>query len=112
MIEEMALKSTKAPDIAQAFIAIWVSRHGIPLKLSSDRGPQFWSKLFPEVCCLLGVDTVRTIVYNPKVNGIVESVQKMLKTNLWLRDLPFILLGLRIAVKENSGISPAEMTYG
>ena len=29
-----------------------------------------------------------------------------------MRDFPFVLLGLRIAVKEDTGISPAEMTYG
>ena len=61
---------------------------------------------------------VKTTAYNPKANGIVERVQKTLKIGLmcrgnsWLRDLPFILLGLRVAVKEDSGISPAEMTYG
>ena len=32
--------------------------------------------------------------------------------NSWLHDLPFILLGLRVAVKKDSGISLAEMTYG
>ena len=117
-IEAKPLKSTQAEDVAQAFVDVWVSRHGVPLKLSSDRGPQFRSKLFDEVCKLLGVDTVKTTSYNPKANGIVERVQKTLKNGLkcrnnsWMRDLPFVLLGLRTAIKEDTNISPAEMMYG
>jgi len=78
-IEAMPLKNTKVPDIAQAFVEIWVSRHGVPLKLLSDRRPQFRSELFTEVCNLLRVDTVKTTAYNPKANSIVEGVQKTLK---------------------------------
>jgi cleavage and polyadenylation specificity factor subunit 1 len=95
-IEAKPLKSITAEEVAQAFVDTWVSRHGVPLKLSSDCGPQFHSQLFAEVCKLLGVDTVKTTAYNPKANGIVERVQKTLKTGLkcrnnsWLRDLPFM----------------------
>ena len=77
--------------------------------MTSDRGPQFRSKLFDEICRLLGVDTVKTTSYNPKSNGIVERMQRVLKNSLkcrgkkWLIDLPFVLLGLHTS---------AEMTYG
>ena len=116
-IEVVPLRRTEAGDIADAFIDIWVSRHGVPHVLVSDRGPQFRARLFSEICAALGVDTVRTTAYNPKSNGIVERAQKTLKASLrcrggnWLKDLPFVLLGMRAAIHE-SGISPAEFTYG
>jgi cleavage and polyadenylation specificity factor subunit 1 len=40
-IEAKPLKETKAEDVAKAFVEMWVSRHGTPHKLTSDRGPQF-----------------------------------------------------------------------
>lgn len=117
-VELKPLKETKAEDIAQAFVEMWVSRHGLPLKLTSDRGPQFKSKLFDEVCQLLGVETVRTTAYNRKSNGIIERMHQVLKAslmcrgNLWLRELSWVLLGLRTVLKEDTGISAAEMVYG
>ena len=47
--------STTAPDLARAFIAVWVSRYGTPADLSSDRGPQFTSELWATVAENLGV---------------------------------------------------------
>ena len=43
--EAVPLSSTTAPDLARAFIAVWVSRYGTPADLSSDHGPQFTSEL-------------------------------------------------------------------
>lgn len=103
-MEVKPLKRTEAEDVARAFVEMWVSRHGVPLKLTSDRGPQFHSKLLDEICHILGVDTVRTTSYNAKCNGIVERAQKTLKEGLkcrgknWLNDLPFVLLGMRAAI--------------
>lgn len=117
-VESKPLKKTEAEDVAKVFIEEWVSRHGVPAKLTSDRGPQFRSKLFGEICQLLGVDTVKTTSYNPKSNGIVERMQKVLKNSLkcrgknWLDDLPFVLLGLRTVIREDVGVSAAEMMYG
>ena len=53
--EAVPLSSTTAPDLARAFIAVWVSRYGTPADLSSDRGPQFTSGLWAAVAENLGV---------------------------------------------------------
>jgi cleavage and polyadenylation specificity factor subunit 1 len=117
-VESKALKRTEAVDVAEAFIEVWVSRHGVPLQLTSDRGPQYRSQLFKEICKILGVDSVKTTSYNPRSNGIVERMQRRLKAGLrcrgqnWIHDLPFILLGLRTAVHEETKVSPAELTFG
>lgn len=117
-METKPLQRITTEDVAKAFIEVWISRFGTPLKLVSDRGPQYRAKLFKEIGKLLGVDTVKTTAYNPKCNGIVERMQKTLKSGLkcrgnnWLNDLPFVLLGLRTAVKEGVNVAPAEMVYG
>jgi hypothetical protein len=111
------LKDTLAETVARAFYEHWVSRHGVPLKLSTNRGPQFRSDLFNDLCKFLGTDFIRTTAYNPKANGILERYHRPLKAackahgNQWLHALPSVLLGLRAAPKDN-GFSPAEMTFG
>ena len=117
-VEAKPLRQREAEDVAQAFLEVWVSPHGMPHRLISDRGPQFRSRLFDSICAFLGVDSVRTTTYNPKSNGIVERMQRILKDSLrcrgknWLTDLPFVLLGLRTAIREDTNTSPAEMVFG
>ena len=39
--EAVPLKDTSATECARALISIWVSRFGVPLHMTSDRGVQF-----------------------------------------------------------------------
>ena len=69
---------------------------------------------------LLGCRRLRTTAYHPQANGIIERFHRQLKNSLkatpspihWVDHLPLIMLGLRSAVKVDSGFSPAEMVYG
>ena len=118
-IEAVPIKDMEAKTVAAAFLENWISRYGVPLKLTSDRGRQFQSTLFSELCNLLGTEQITTTAYNPKGNGMIERVHRRLKEALkalgdrdWLAGLPMILLGLRAAPREESGVSCAEMTFG
>jgi hypothetical protein len=72
------------------------------------------------MCSLLGVDHSRTTAYHPQSNGMVERAHRQLKDALrarlagtdWPLHLPWILLGLRAAPKEDSAVSSAELLYG
>ena len=63
---------------------------------------------------------MRTTAYHPQANGMVEWFHHQLKAALrarcsggdWLEHLPWVLLGLRAAPKEEAGVSAAEATYG
>ncbi|XP_073972882.1 uncharacterized protein [Rhodnius prolixus] len=55
----------------------------------------------------------------PHANGVIERWHRTLKTALrchgtdsWMGRLPTVLLGLRAAVREDTGLSPAEHVYG
>lgn len=116
-VEAIPLQRIEAVDIAQAFVNAWVARYGVPAVLTSDRGPQFCSKLFQEICLLLGVHSVQTTAYNPKANGIIERFHRTMKAGLrcrgqnWIEDLPIVLMGIRSALNENEN-SPAELVFG
>jgi len=88
--------------------------------LSSDREPQFTSQLWTDIACLLGTTLHHTTAYHPQCNGLVERFHRHLKSALkarltganWLDDLPWVLLGIRTAPKEDLDTSSAEMVFG
>jgi transposase InsO family protein len=114
------IKTISAVDCTDAFIATWVSRFGVAANLTSDRGAQFTAVVWSALCLKLGISHQMTTAYHPQSNGIVERVHRQLKDALrsrlagvlWPQHLPWVLLGLREAPKEDSGISSAELTYG
>ena len=118
--EAVPLRSTSTTDCARALIRHWISRFGVPLDLTSDRGPQFAPTLWNEIAQQLGVQLHRTTAYHPQSNGLVERFHRTLKAALkarlqgpnWAEELPWVLLGLRTAPKEDLGFATAELVYG
>jgi transposase InsO family protein len=119
-LEAVPLKVMDAAACAATFIASWVARFGVPARLTSDQGRQFVSSLWTHTCQQLGVEHITTTAYHPQSNGMVERAHRQLKDALrarlagpaWPDHLPWVLLGLRSAPKENSGVSSAERLYG
>ena len=107
--ETIPLNSTTAIDCAQALLTHWISRFGIPLHISSDRGPQFTSQLWMSVAKLLGTQVHHTTAYHPQANGLVERFHRHLKSALrarltgpnWINELPWVLPGIRTTPKED-----------
>ena len=119
--EAMPLESTNAKHCTEILIHNWISRFGVPHTITSDRGPQFISKIWNEMCRILGIKLDRTTSYHPQHNGKIErmhrTLKNMLRTKLngkadWLKELPWCLLNLRNVPNCDTGISPAMMVYG
>ena len=68
----------------------------------------------------LGIEHSPTTAYHPQANGLVERFHRQLKDSMrarlatrdWPAHLPWVLLGLRSAPKEDHNISEAELLYG
>ena len=68
----------------------------------------------------MGIQHGTTTAYHPQSNGMVERVHRQLKDSLkarlatadWPQHLPWVLMGIRNAPKEDSGRSAAEMVFG
>ena len=118
--EAIPITDTTTQGVAKALIASWVSRFGTPAVIISDRGPQFVSQLWSEIAQLLGVELRQTAAYHPQSNGMVERFHRQLKASLtarltgpnWATQLPWVLLGIRAAHKDDLDALPAEMVYG
>lgn len=118
--EAYPIADSVARTVATTFITEYLPRFGVPLELTTDQGPQFESKLFNELTSMIGTIHIRTTPYHPQSNGMVERFHRQLKAALkaredttnWSQELPFVLLGIRTAIKEDLNCSAAEMVYG
>jgi hypothetical protein len=63
--EVVPLVSTSTASCAAAFFNCWVSRFGVPAVLTSDRGVQFSSAVWGELCSTLGISHRLTTAYQP-----------------------------------------------
>ncbi len=119
-VEAMPLRNMEASTCADAFFAGWVARFGVPTQVTTDRGTQFTSATWTSMCSRLGITHILTTAYHPQSNGMVERVHRQIKAalrargaaNTWHLHLPWVLMGLRAAPKENSAVSSAELVLG
>ena len=98
------------------------SRVGIPREILSDQGTNFMSQLLKELYNLLNISQIRTSVYHPQTDGLVERFNKTLKAMLrkfvnkegkdWDRMLPYVLFAYRKVPQSSTGFSLFELLYG
>ena len=118
--EAFPLPDIKAETVARTFLQGWIARFGTPTTITTDRGSQFESGLWSDLMAALGTKRLRTTAYHPQANGLIERFHRQLKDALrchhpqtqWTEVLPWALLGIRSAVKEDSNCTTAEMVYG
>ncbi|GBN33744.1 Transposon Ty3-G Gag-Pol polyprotein [Araneus ventricosus] len=116
--EAVSLLDAKAETVAIAFMFNWISRFGLPRKVTCDQGGQFESGLFQMLTRMFGIQCVRTAAFHPSSNGMVERMHRPLKQALmcskqtWFEALPLALLGLRTVLREDINATAAELTYG
>ena len=115
------LRGITSEECAIALISGWIQYYGTPLHIVTDRGRQFTSSLWTEICQILGTTHDMTTAYHPQSNGMVERLHRQLKASLmarmsengnWFHQLPMIMLALRTAIKEDLGLSASNIVYG
>ena len=118
--EVALLKSIGAEEVLDAFVHTWVARYGVPTQITRDRGTQFTSATWGAWCRSQGVVLIKTSAFHPQANGMAERLHRQIKDALrargalarWSQHLPWVLLGIRAAPKEESGVSAGEAALG
>ncbi|UYV62103.1 Dscam, partial [Cordylochernes scorpioides] len=87
------------------------ARHGIPLEVRSDNGPQFGS-LFKEFAHEYGFTHVTSSPRYPQSNGFIESFVKIVKERISKSKDPYLALLAYRATPLANGFSPAELSMG
>ena len=106
-IHAIPLVGIFSKECVSAFIHNWVALFDCPEKIFCDRGTQFISSLWHEMCRFLGCQIKHLIAYHPQAQSFVERLNRSLKTSLrayeepfqWCHSLPWILLALRNSPK-------------
>ena len=120
--EAIPIADQSASTCARAVYAEWIARYGVPEQLHSNRGTQFESELFAELCATFEVDKTRTTTYRPQANGKCERFNRTLVAMLrravksrsydWESLLAPVLQSYRSTVSEATGFTPFRLAFG
>jgi transposase InsO family protein len=95
---------------------------GVPKILQSDNGREFSNKIVNTLCRLTGINRKFIAPYNPRADGKVERVVKVVKDTivkllhgasaLWPLYIPYVQLVYNNKVRELTGSSPFSLMFG
>ena len=121
-VEAYPIPDQESSTVARCLVNNFISRFGIPKILLTDRGSNFESKLFQQLCQLLGIYKTRTTAYHPMTDGLVEKMNNTLKNVIasyidegqtdWDEWLPLALMAIRSSVQETTGMTPNKLMFG
>ena len=72
----------KANRIARLLVDELLPMFGVPEALLSDRGTNLLANVVQDVCQLLGITKLNTTAYHPQCDGMVECLNRTLKSML------------------------------
>ena len=117
--EVAVLKSTTADKVIDSLNEAF-SRHGLPVTVKSDNGPQFRSSEFAEYCTENNITHLRVTAKWAQANGEVERQNASLLKRIriaqaerkdWKRELRKYLAQYRNLPHTTTGRTPAELLY-
>lgn len=121
-VENYPLKNKTSEAVAEAFGKEFVLRYGPPRVVATDKGKEFVSALFRDVCGVLGIDHRTATPYHHESIGALENTHKHLnnyltiKTNEKKRDwsdwLPYWSFSYNNSVHLSTGYTPHELVFG
>jgi transposase InsO family protein len=77
-----AMSDTSALTTARTFLSAWVCTFGAPKRIVTDRGSNFTSVVFKELCEFLGAKSSNTTAYRPQGNSDNERSHRELHSYL------------------------------
>lgn len=112
----------EAPEVARLFYQhVWV-HHGLPSTIVSDRGSQFTSAFFAELCKQLRIDPRYSTAFHPESDGQTEIANALMEQVLrafccyrqddWVKWLPTAQFEGNNTVSETTNVSPMMACYG
>ena len=111
-----------AKDMARLFVDMVWKLHGLPLRLTTDRGSEFTNKFIAAICELVGTMHCKTTAYHPQSDGQTERMNKVLEDmlrhyispqqNNWDELLPMAEFAINNAYQESIGHTPFYLNFG
>ena len=125
-LEVVPLPAATSINVCNGFIRPWLSRFGAPQEIFCDNGNTYVANLWKDLNRVLGIEVTFVPPYHQATNGAIERQHRTLKESIkasliemedthrenWMKQLPFTLLGRRVALQPDLGTSAAELTLG
>ena len=116
------LLNMTAETVSQALVDNWICYFGVPSEIHTDKGSNFESLVFREMCKLLGIDKTRTTTMRPQSDGFVERLNRTIGDSLncvifenpfsWDQLVKSCTFAYNSSVQESTGQTPAKMVFG
>ncbi|XP_053909170.1 uncharacterized protein LOC128850211 [Cuculus canorus] len=120
--EACPCRTNQAKETVKWLLREIIPRFGVPLGLSSDRGPHFIATIVQEVSRMLGISWNLHTPWRPQSSGQVEKMNQTIKRQIskicqeakiqWPQALPIALLRIRIKPRSRMTVSPYEILFG
>ena len=114
--------TTDSKETANLLIKYVYSKHGIPKRVTTDRGPQFASKFTKHVYEMLGITPAMSTAYHPQTDGQSERMNQELEQYLrfyvnerqddWIEYLPTAEFAHNNRIHASTRHSPFKILYG
>ena len=119
------MASASSLECVKAFMK-HISRFGVPRLAISDNGNSFVANLYQDIMKTFNIEVKFTPAYHEATNGAIErrhqTIKNALKASLvdmgnnhgdkWMRALPWVLLGKRIAYQPDLDSSASMLVFG
>jgi len=80
--EAVPLSDITAEAVVKAFVSVWDARFGCPQQITTDQGRQFKARLSWTLATIASSSLIRTTVWHPASNGMIERPHRQLKASL------------------------------
>ena len=115
-------KLPSAKETAEIMVMNIFRLHGLPLEVTSDRGPQFASAFWKAFCTLVGAKSQLSSGFHPQTNGQTERLNQELEKSLccllegspssWFSVLPWIEYAYNSLPVSSTAMSPFACCLG
>lgn len=120
-VEAKAIPDKSAETVVECLFDLIITRHGVPIAITSDNGKETNNKIFQDTLKHLNIIHIKTSIYHPESDGSIERHHRTIndllsklqkdKPELWDIHLNEVLFALRSHVNLSTGISPFEALY-
>lgn len=120
--EAFPLPNQEAQTVACVLDEEWICHFGTPRSIHSDKGRNFESTLFKELCRLLDMSKTHSSPYHPQSNGLVQRFNRTLLSVLslfvnenqtnWDGLLPYVMMVYRSSVRASTWFTPYKILTG
>lgn len=119
--DTVPLRSVTVPAIVSALMK-WIAWVRILREILTNQGKNFTSKSLQWICSTLKIKQLRTSIYHPQMDGLVERFNRMLKGMIrtciqgnprgWDTMIPSLLFLMREVLQASAGYAPFKLLYG